>query len=133
MTKKLYYMAHPVGPSGRFTLQDNLKNGAAWWTFLLRKGVNVCAPWLGLCHALDDANPIDRKLGMDVDLSVLTKCDGIIAVGHTFSSGIATEVKQVEEAEGEVYKLTGKNAGDVEKVLREAGVIPEVKGESPEV
>ena len=87
----LWYLAHPVGEDSEMTYAQNLVDGMAWWAFLIRAGLSVCAPWVGLCHALDDGNDNDRKLGMDIDIEVLKRCDGIIATGHKMSRGMEKE------------------------------------------
>ena len=89
--KPLYYLAHPVGPNKNHTYQENMQDGILWWTALLRAGWNVCAPWVGLCHALDDTDPHDRQLGMAQDIEVMLRCDGIVACGDVMSEGMLKE------------------------------------------
>lgn len=87
----LWYLAHPVGPDSDKTYEQNMEDGMAWWAFLIRAGLSVCAPWVGLCHALDDGDDNDRNLGMYIDIAVLRRCDGIIATGHKMSRGMRRE------------------------------------------
>ncbi len=87
----LWYLAHPIAPDDDHTYEDNMADARFWWCFLMRNGVTVCAPWFGLCHALDDSIPEDRTLGMKIDQAVLARCDGIILTGHTLSSGMQRE------------------------------------------
>lgn len=101
----LWYLAHPVAPDERYSYEDNIADGRRWWARLLRANVSVCAPWFGLCHALDDSKPEDRALGMKIDQAVLARCDGIIATGHRVSSGMQKEIESVEARNGEVVRF----------------------------
>ena len=95
-TPMLWYLAHPVGEDSEMTYAQNMVDGMAWWSFLIRAGLFVCAPWVGLCHALDDGNDTDRKLGMTIDIEVLLRCDGIIATGHKMSRGMRRKWEMVD-------------------------------------
>ena len=56
----LWYLAHPVAPDAQHTYEENMADAMETWAKLLRAGFLVCAPWIGLCHALDDSKPEDR-------------------------------------------------------------------------
>jgi hypothetical protein len=103
----LWYLAHPVGADSNRTYEQNMEDGMAWWSFLIRAGLSVCAPWVGLCHALDDGDDNDRRLGMAVDIEVLKRCDGIIATGHKMSRGMEREWDLMVERGGRRVNLVG--------------------------
>jgi len=105
MKDKLYYLAHPVGPDDVHTYEENIADGEDWWRALLRAGYNVDAPWLGLCHTLDDFDSADRKIGMEIDKKVLERLDGIILTGHTVSSGMKAELDLATEKDLPVFVL----------------------------
>lgn len=104
----LWYLAHPVAPDKEHTYEENMTDARRWWVFLLRNNVKICAPWFGLCHALDDSKPEDRKLGMEIDQIVLRRCDGIIATGHSVSKGMQREIDaMLQRIDDSVVDLTG--------------------------
>lgn len=114
---KLYYLAHAVAPNKYNTYEENIEDGRNWWTFLLRRGVQIAAPWYGLCSALDDSDPTDREIGMTVDKSVLERCDGMILTGVTVSTGMKAELDLCMDRGGEIINLIGMSFDEANKVL----------------
>lgn len=110
----LWYLAHPIAPDAEHTYEENMADARLWWVRLLRRGINVCAPWYGLCHALDDTKQEDRRLGMNIDQLVLSRCNGIIATGHKISDGMQREIDaMLQRIDDSVIDLTGeKGPGD---------------------
>ena len=122
MKNKLYYLAHPVGPDAEHSYEFNIADGEDWWRSLLRAGFNVDAPWLGLCHTLDDFDPVDRKIGMEIDKKVLERLDGIILTGHIVSSGMQAEWDLASEKGLPVFNLVGKT---IEEGVEMLGILME--------
>ena len=106
-TKPLWYLAHPVAPDEGHTLKQNIRDGQEWWAFLTRAGFMVTAPWIGLCLTLDDNDETDRKIGMEVDLAVLRRCDGLIHTGHTVSNGMRIEEATMHQLHRPVVTAVG--------------------------
>lgn len=122
MSNKLYYLAHPVGPNDFDSLETNLDDGAKWWAFLARRGIFVDATWYGLCMVLDDYDPEDRKLGMEIDKIVLKKCDGLILTGKIVSEGMKEELEICINKGVEVINLVGLSFEEAGPFLEHLGL-----------
>ena len=61
----------------------------------VRKGYAPIVPQLYLPQILDDEDPSERALGLDVGLALLQGCDLIIVGGqYGISAGMATEIRE---------------------------------------
>lgn len=87
----LWYLAAPISPQGSETVEGNLQRALSFQRALLLAGIQVVAPYIELCQALDEGKEAERKLGMAVDMEVLSRCDAIVLVGPRISSGMTAE------------------------------------------
>jgi hypothetical protein len=88
----VYYMAHPLAPDEKFTFNQNMGHVVEMLKFFYGIGVRVIAPYHTMCLALDDDTPEDRRVGLEVDLSVVRSLKRLILVGHKISSGMRDEL-----------------------------------------
>ena len=110
MTILSCYVAHHVSPQGNETLVGNLVNAGRWFDALTKAEPSVafCMPWwvnltLG-CE--DDADAVQRSLGIAKSARLASQCDGIVLVGGRLSVGMMAEVDAVLAAGGWVADLT---------------------------
>ena len=103
----LWYLATPVNPIDSETIESNLNRTVSVWLALLRSGLWVDAPYVGLCRALDDARAADRRLGMSIGLELLGRCDGLILAGPRLSSGMQLELNQALEKRLRIVDAVG--------------------------
>lgn len=103
----LFYMAIAISPEDDETLHSNHLRAYDWYRFLVRSGLKICAPYLSLLEVLDDHDPDERQLGIEVDLAHIPFCKGIILVGPRLSTGMKTEKKKMLDSGGFVIELIG--------------------------
>lgn len=110
MTIVSCYVAHPVSPQGTETLVGNLVRAGKWFDALTKAEPSVafCMPWwvnltLG-CE--DDADSVQRALGITKSARLASQCDGIVLVGGRFSIGMMAEAEAVRSAGGWIADLT---------------------------
>ena len=109
MTRKVYYVAHPVSGD----VDGNIKRAFAWLRYLRRQdpGSAYQAPWIAaLLIGEDDSDPAQRERGLLDCEATAAKCDGIVLVGGRVSVGMARERAAVVAAGGDVRDLTGMGA-----------------------
>lgn len=101
---KLVYIAHPL----RGDLELNLRMAARWvrWA-AVEKGVCPVAPYIAFCAALDDHSEEERKLGMELDLLILERCDELWLCGPHTSDGMKDEARRMRSLGRPVSDLTG--------------------------
>ena len=63
---------------------------------VMESGHAFFAPHLLYPSILDDAQPEQRQLGMEMGLSVLSRCDELWAFGDTISEGMRSEIDAAE-------------------------------------
>lgn len=88
--RRVFYVAHPVG-------DDHVENAARarrWFVWLLGRYPDdaLCMSWLPYVELTDDRDPESRRRGMEDDLAVLARCDGLILVGGILSPGMSYEL-----------------------------------------
>jgi len=109
VNKKLIYIAHPVSPVEGETYEENLKGATEWlrWA-ILTKGVYAIAPYIGMCYALDEEDPMHRTMGIDIDLEVIGRCDQLWLCGPRVSSGMAVEASYAGSCGIDTRDFTGR-------------------------
>lgn len=89
---KLIYVASPLSGD----VERNLKFARQACCAVMDSGCAFFAPHLLYPNFLDDAIPEQRKLGMDMGMTVLAKCDELWAFGERISEGMAAEMREAE-------------------------------------
>lgn len=104
--RKVWYLAHPLKPDEKFTVEQNMEHVVRLTRIFFDHGIYVCTPYHTCMLALDDTNIEHRRMGIEMDNIVLRRLNKIILVGHKLSYGMAEELKLVQSQEGEVRDLT---------------------------
>ena len=96
MKHKIVYIAHPVGGDVKTNL-DKVATIARVISIKERHVIPV-APYYLMCHALDDNNPEERKLGMEMTLAYIkyAKVTELRLYGNKISAGMWKEIELAE-------------------------------------
>lgn len=104
---RLVYIAHPYGGD-----PSNLQAAREWvrWAFGAGKDVCPIAPWIVTCEILDDANPSDRRRGMETNMETVLKVNQVWLCGPRVSSGMLQEARVAFGKGIPVLDFTGYDA-----------------------
>lgn len=91
--KPLVYICSPYAGD---SLRANILNARRYCRFAVKTGHNPFAPHLFYTQFLDDSQPEERKLGMELGMIMLTKCAEVWVFGGTISSGMEREIARAE-------------------------------------
>ena len=89
---KLIYVASPLSGD----VEKNLEYAREACRAVMDSGHAFFAPHLLYPSFLDDTVPEERKLGMDMGLAALERCDELWAFGPRVSAGMAAEIANAE-------------------------------------
>lgn len=78
-------------------LIDNLKLAKDTCTFAALRGCDPVAPHLFYPQFLDDNDPTERALGMELGLKALRSCDELWIISPRISSGMSAEIKEAQK------------------------------------
>lgn len=78
-------------------LIDNLKLAKDACTFAALRGCDPVAPHLFYPQFLDDNDPTERALGMELGLKALRSCDELWIITPHISSGMSAEIKEAQK------------------------------------
>lgn len=101
--KKTVYICSPLRPVSTDPilraneLIDNLKLAKDACTFAALRGCDPVAPHLFYPQFLDDNDPTERVLGMELGLKALQSCDELWIISPRISSGMSTEIKTAKQ------------------------------------
>ena len=73
---------------------------------MLNEGNAFFCPHLLYPQVLDDNNPEERRLGIDIGKEFLTKCDEIWIFGEHISKGMLEEIEFAKEKDIPVKRIT---------------------------
>lgn len=107
MSQPVWYLAHPLKPDDKYTVQQNLDHVVHLTRLFFECGIYVAAPYHTVMLALDDDNLEHRRMGIEADLVVLAGLKHIILVGHKMSQGMLGELKLIVDLQGDWMNLTG--------------------------
>lgn len=103
---RLFYLAHPVSGD----VVANCARAARWLGGLMRAlpDDTVIAPWIAaLGSGQDDADPAQRERGLRDCERTVERCDGFIACGGDWSTGMLRELGVAKRRGLVVADLTG--------------------------
>ncbi|MBR1385068.1 MAG: hypothetical protein IJ555_14870, partial [Ruminococcus sp.] len=66
-------------------------------TFAALRGCDPVAPHLFYPQFLDDNDPTERALGMELGLKALRSCDELWIISPRISSGMSAEIKEAQK------------------------------------
>lgn len=91
MTKRVVYLAHPVGAPTVDEIMDNLSRARRWLRALVdATDWSIVASWMPYVETLDEERY--RARGLADDLACLERCDAIVLVGGRLSVGMKVEL-----------------------------------------
>lgn len=91
--KPLVYICSPYAGD---SVPVNILNARRYCKFAVDTGHNPFAPHLFYTQFLDDAQPQERRLGMELGMIMLTKCAEMWVFGETISPGMEREIAKAE-------------------------------------
>ena len=103
----VWYLAHPIAADGEYSTEENLEHARKVLRLFLEAGIYVTAPWIPACEVLDDTNVDHRRLGLDIDTTIVSHLRKLILTGHRVSEGMYREIAAIEIVGGWVVDLTG--------------------------
>ncbi|MCP4902599.1 MAG: DUF4406 domain-containing protein [bacterium] len=87
-TRPLVFISHPI----RGDVEANIESTCHWMRWAIRnKGVSAIAPYIGLLKALNEDDPKERDIGIEIGMDVLLRCDELWLVGTHISEGMQKE------------------------------------------
>lgn len=89
---KLVYIASPYAGD----IEKNTEYAKKACRFVMNEGYAFFAPHLLYPSVLDDDNPAERQLGLDMGLAALTRCDELWVFGDRISAGMSAEIREAE-------------------------------------
>ena len=113
--KKKIYMCAPLGGD----VEGNIEKAKRYTRFALKSGVAPVVPhFYALC--LNDNIPLERKLGLQVGMSLLWFCDEMWVFGDRITEGMQDEIRFCENMkikirkvkESEIKKLIGEEENE---------------------
>ncbi len=90
---KLIYVCSPYAGD----IDANVRFAKDACRFVMRKGHAFFAPHLLYPTILDDSIMDERKLGMNMGLLMLRKCDELWVFGSRISSGMQAEIEEASQ------------------------------------
>ena len=94
---KKVYICSRYRADDRHSVEDNIKRALSACYHAAIKGYAPYAPHLYLPRCLDDNDPADRALGMEIGREFLKICDAVWQWGATVSKGMAAELALAKE------------------------------------
>jgi hypothetical protein len=91
--KKLIYVCSKY----RGNIVRNTLDACRYCKFVISRNGIPIAPHLFFPQFLDDENPKERNLAINLGLELLLKCDEIWVFGTKFSNGMKAEIKQAKK------------------------------------
>ena len=89
---KLIYVASPYSGD----VENNRQYAKQACRFVAELGHAFFAPHLLYPEILNDADPHERQMGLDMGLVVLSRCDELWAFGETISPGMQGELAEAK-------------------------------------
>ncbi len=109
----LIYVASPY--SGE--IEKNIEFAKRSCEFVLKQGHGFFAPHLIYTQILDDSDLTQRKKGLEMGLTLLSRCDELWVFGDHISKGMKTEIQFAQEHEIPIRHITTEELLSQEKLL----------------
>ena len=92
MEKKLIYIASPYAGD----VEKNTGFAIHACRFCIAQGHTPVAPHLLYTRMLDDNDPAQREIGLNLGQQILRRCDELWVCGSRISNGMAAEIAEAE-------------------------------------
>jgi hypothetical protein len=114
----LGYVASPLNASSEKKIKKNMKKARAYESVLnILTGVRNRAIQGYVPSVLNDKNPEERQMGLDLGIKMLKMSDAIILCGTKITDGMAAELKVALEDGMKIYVLVGTPAPTGFKII----------------
>ena len=100
---KLIYVASPYAGD----IKRNVEFAKQACRHVMEQGHAFFAPHLLYPQLLDDSDPQERQFGLDMGLTMLSKCDGLWAFGDHISLGMYAEIDEAKRLGIPVQRIKG--------------------------
>ena len=110
----LWFVSGPLRPIEGETIKQNAIEICKYVRVLEKAGLCVTAPYLGIIlgDIFNDRDRVERARGMEIDLQVLSRCDGNILIGSRLSDGMKGEAETSCALNKPVYNLVESNLSE---------------------
>ena len=98
---KLIYVASPYAGD----INKNIEYAKQACQYVLKEGNAFFCPHLLYPQVLDDNNPEERRLGINIGKEVLIKCDELWVFGEHISEGMLEEIEFAKEIDIPVKRI----------------------------
>lgn len=102
---KVVYIAHPLNADTRHGIEANRRNASEWVAWAAAEGVAPVATWITLSGQWEETDA-NRKLGLEIDCALISRCDEVWLVGSRVSKGMQIEAEHARRAGIPVLDLT---------------------------
>ena len=90
MARPVVYVAHPLNAPTRAGIDANRAAASRWVAWAALNGCATVADWIILSGHLPET-PQNRALGLEIDCTLIERCDAVLLVGGRISEGMAIE------------------------------------------
>ena len=112
---KLIYVASPYAGD----IERNTEFAKKACRFVMNEGYAFFAPHLLYPQVLDEDNPDERQLGLNMGKEILGWCDELWVFGDTVSPGMQAEINLAQEFEIPVNYITTQEIAERERPFAE--------------
>ncbi|MBR6029421.1 MAG: DUF4406 domain-containing protein [Clostridia bacterium] len=91
--------------------ETNLENARRYSRFALDQGCIPITPHLLFPQFMDDSIPAERDLAMQMNMTLLTKCEELWAFGDRISEGMSIEITRARQEGKPVRFFSGQGDG----------------------
>ncbi|GHU90125.1 hypothetical protein FACS1894202_09430 [Clostridia bacterium] len=93
---KKVYICSPYRGRNETEIGGNVGNAIKYCRYAVKQGVFPIAPHLYLTRFLDDNNPAERTLGLELGLVLLRACSEVWILGERISEGMRGEIAEAK-------------------------------------
>jgi len=100
--RPIVYICSPLAGE----MERNQENARRYCRFAVAQGYIPIAPHLLLPQFLDDTNPAERELAMQMNMALLSKCAELWVFGDHISKGMAVEIGKAKRKKQPIRYFT---------------------------
>ena len=112
------YICSPLRADTQHGVEMNMSAVKAYMCYaFVNMGINAQAPHAFLPYFLDDRDPTERQLALDVGLTMLKKCSLLLVCGNRISSGMMGEIAEAARLGKEIRFFSKDISEEVEAIV----------------
>lgn len=98
MPKRMAYVCSPLSAASTEEMQRNMHNARRLMAEVAAEtGMHAVAPHAYLPELLDDTDPAQRQLALQIGALILRQCSKVVVCGDRISAGMAQEISEAEK------------------------------------